>query len=190
MKTNKLSSLILALFLVGCNTSSISAPTHTQNATALTFTLVPTTNTPLLTETTQPLPSISPSSLPFIATPTQSQSSRCSQTATTQTDMSQCSVQQTQEVYAKLKSLITELQGYMSATQYATLLKVEADWEKMILEHCKWEAAFFEGVSIQPMWFSGCLGQQYTDRIEALRINFCEGHGMTGECEESLKYKN
>jgi uncharacterized protein YecT (DUF1311 family) len=78
----------------------------------------------------------------------------------------------------------------MSDSQYTTLLKIESDWEKMITEHCQWEANFSAGGSIQPMQFSGCLSQQYMDRIEMLRINLCEGHGMTGECEESLKYKN
>lgn len=61
--------------------------------------------------------------------------------------------------------------------------------ENTIEEHCQWQANFFEGGSVQPMWHAICLTQQYRDRIEALRLNLCMGNGMTGECEESLKYK-
>jgi hypothetical protein len=97
--------------------------------------------------------------------------------------------QKTQAARIQLEALIEELRGTMNASEYAALLKIETDWEKVARNHCEWQAAFFEGGSIQPAWFSDCLGQQYRQRIESLRLDLCEGYGMTGECAGSLKYK-
>jgi uncharacterized protein YecT (DUF1311 family) len=188
MKIRKIASLIIALFLVGCNTNSAPVPTRTQGMVALTFTPIPS-YTVQATKTTLPLPASSSTFSPISTTPTEPYQSNCFQNATTQTEMNLCASQQAYEVAAKLKSLIDELQGHMSATHYTTLLKVETDWEKLIIEHCKWEANFFEGGSIQSVWYPGCLSQQYFYRIESLRLNLCEGNGITGECVESLKYK-
>jgi uncharacterized protein YecT (DUF1311 family) len=91
--------------------------------------------------------------------------------------------------HEKLASLVDELASQLNETRRERLLEIEAAWKKMIVEHCEWQASFFEGGSVKSMWFSECLNQQYLDRIEALRLNLCEGNGMTGECEESLKYK-
>ena len=77
----------------------------------------------------------------------------------------------------------------MDASHYAELLQIEANWEKVAKDHCKWEAAFFAGGSNQPMMLADCLYQQYQQRIDVLRLNLCNGNGMTGECEASLKYK-
>lgn len=166
MKIWNFTFLAMVLFLFGCNSRSVSSLPPAE-VSAVEFDV---TNT-----TSQPTPTAPVSCLQF---------------ATTQAELNGCADQQTQDTYAKLSSLVVELQGHMNDSQYAMLLEIEAEWEQMIITHCQWEANFFEGGSIQPMWYSGCLGQQYHDRIEALRINLCEGNGMTGECEESLKYKD
>jgi uncharacterized protein YecT (DUF1311 family) len=113
----------------------------------------------------------------------------CYQFAITQVELNYCAGQKAQASYAKLESLIAELKGHMNGSQYGMLLSIEENWEKAIAEHCKWEANFFEGGSIQPLQFAECLNQQYLNRVDELRLNLCEGNGMTGECEESLKYK-
>ena len=115
--------------------------------------------------------------------------SSCYQSAITQAELNDCAGQKTRATYEKLESLITELQGHMDDSQYTMLLNIEENWEKAIVEHCKWEANFFAGGSIQPLQFAECLNQQYLNRIDELRLNLCEGNGMTGECEESLNYK-
>ena len=171
MKITKFLSLVIVFFSVGC--SSISKPIYTDSPSIL--------ETPevLITSTSSPLFTYE--------TPTQTS---CFETAMTQFELNKCSGEQTQEVYAKLNLLITELEEHTNASHYATLLEIEENWEEVITEHCKWEAEYFSGGSIQPMWYSGCLRNQYLDRIDSLRINLCEGNGMTGECEESLKYKD
>ncbi len=89
----------------------------------------------------------------------------------------------------KLGALLDELRSHMNTAQYQELTSIQNEWEKTAEEHCQWEAEFFAGGSVQPMWLAGCLEEQYHQRIDALRFNLCEGNGMTGECEEALKYK-
>jgi len=170
----KISFLLVTLILVGCSTLSVSMPPSSQPKTIPTFTPAPTDMS-----SHSPAPSTSAESTP----------GPCYQSARTQLELNQCAGENTQAAYTKLNSLIAELRGNMDSSQYTMLLKIEADWEEAIAEHCNWEANFFAGGSIQPMWFAGCLTQQYLDRIDVLRISLCEGHGATGECEESLKYK-
>jgi uncharacterized protein YecT (DUF1311 family) len=103
--------------------------------------------------------------------------------------MNDCADQAARAAYSTLQALITDLRSHMGAAQYTRFLELEEDWENMISEHCEWEAEFFAGGSIQPMQLSACLNEQYRYRIESLRMNLCEGNGMTGECEASLRYK-
>jgi uncharacterized protein YecT (DUF1311 family) len=164
MKINKISSLILVFFLVGCSSFSIPASTPT------------------------PLPTTVPTNSPIPFPLAEATQDAC-QSAMTQSELNACAHQKALATYEKLNSLIAELHGHMADSQYTLLLEIETDWETTITKHCSWEANFFAGGSVQPMWFAGCLDQQYLYRIETLRINLCEGYGMTGECEESLKYK-
>jgi len=103
--------------------------------------------------------------------------------------LNQCASQAAETARNQLSSLLDELRNHMVATQYQRLLDIQSNWEQAAQEHCQWEADFFAGGSSQPMWSAGCLEEQYRQRIEALRFNLCEGHGMTGECEAALKYK-
>ncbi len=167
MKINKILSLIIMFNLIGCNSISTSANVSTQQVNISNLEVI-YTNTPSVTETTQGL---------------------CAQTAITQSDLNKCASQNAQATHSKLESLIDELQGRMNASQYELLLNIEADWQRTASKHCEWEVSFFDGGSIQPMWLADCLNRQYLDRIETLRLTLCEGNGMTGECEESLKYK-
>jgi uncharacterized protein YecT (DUF1311 family) len=113
----------------------------------------------------------------------------CYKTATTQSNLNECAAQTAEATYVQLKALLDELRDHMEAAQYQKILDVQSEWEKVAKEHCEWEADFFAGGSSQPMWIAGCLEQQYRQRIEALRFNLCEGHGATGTCEATLKYK-
>jgi hypothetical protein len=77
----------------------------------------------------------------------------------------------------------------MDTEQYERLLDIQSEWEIVTGKHCQWEADFFTDGSIRSMWLAGCLARHYHQRIDALRLNLCEGIGMTGECDEALKYK-
>ena len=111
------------------------------------------------------------------------------QAAMTQFEINYCSHLKRSEKLSKLNSLISDLQGYMDESQYASLVEIEVNWQKVAIEHCQWQADFFSTGSVRPMWLEGCLAQQYSQRVDSLRMNLCEGNGMTGECKESLSYK-
>jgi len=113
----------------------------------------------------------------------------CMQAARTQAEMNKCAVNNAEQAKRRLGQLIQELAAKMGADQYARLLAIEAKWERLAKEHCTWDADFFAGGSVRPMWYATCLARQYGERIDALRIGLCEGHGMTGECEASLRYR-
>ena len=164
MKLSKLLSIfILALFLCGCSSpqSTAESPTAQSTSSAVASKSTEATLDPCY---------------PFNAT---------------QPSLIDCTSQKAQASYTQLKALLVELQSAktMSASQYSDLLKLETDWERLAQDQCDWQAAFFQGGSIQPTWYSECLYQQYSQRIDALRLNLCQGNGATGECPESLKYK-
>jgi uncharacterized protein YecT (DUF1311 family) len=176
MKLHKINLWAIILLLVGCSNFSTSENISTQPPVA-------PSNLPASTEEIQEgLPSPSATN-EFTQRP-------CEKLATTQNELNECARERAKLSRTKLVSLIDELASRLDETRQERLIEIETAWEKMIVEHCEWQASFFEGGSIQPMWFSECLNQQYLDRIEALRLNLCEGNGMTGECEESLKYKS
>ncbi len=169
MNVNRILPLIIILYLVGC--SPVIQSDLTESAEI---------HKPLSIKT------------PFIATTPsllgESAPDPCGQAAMTQGELNDCARQGVEVASARLETLINELQGHMSESQYSALLILQKDWETFALKHCQWEGSYFEGGSIQPMWVSNCLSLQYLGRVETLRINLCEGHGMAGECEESLKY--
>ncbi len=113
----------------------------------------------------------------------------CYQTAVTDSDLNKCAIQTAEATHVELNALVNELHDHMEAVQYHKFVNIQSEWEKIAKEHCQWKADFFAGGSIQPMWLAGCLDQQYHQRIEALRFDLCEGHGMTGQCEAASKYK-
>ncbi len=113
----------------------------------------------------------------------------CAQSLKTQLEMNVCAGRRAVSNKETLWMLIEELNGHMGAEQYATLLSIQSEWEEFAVKHCEWEANFFEGGSIRPKLLIYCLNNQYRQRINELRINLCQGNGMSGECEEALKYK-
>jgi uncharacterized protein YecT (DUF1311 family) len=110
--------------------------------------------------------------------------------AMTQYVMTMCAIQRSQEKYAQLTALLEDLRVHLGDTQmYTDLMAVEEEWEAAAEDHCRWNANFFKGGSIQPMWYAGCMAAQYSMRIDMLRWSLCQGNGMTGECEEALRYR-
>jgi uncharacterized protein YecT (DUF1311 family) len=103
--------------------------------------------------------------------------------------MNKCASEAADAAHDKLDALLAELRNHVEMAQYQNLTSIQSEWEKVAKEHCRWEADFFAGGSSQPMWLAGCLEKQYHQRIDALRFDLCEGHGMTGECEAALKYR-
>jgi uncharacterized protein YecT (DUF1311 family) len=102
--------------------------------------------------------------------------------------MNACFAERARRSVALLDSLIHDLHGHLQQAQYAQLLNVQRDWTQYRDGHCKWQAHFAEGGSIQPTEYAACIDVLTWNRIDDLKLNLCEGNGMTGACTASAKY--
>jgi uncharacterized protein YecT (DUF1311 family) len=105
-----------------------------------------------------------------------------------QQGMNACLAEQERRSVALLDSLIRDLRGHLQQAQYAQLLNVQRDWTQYRDGHCKWQAHFAEGGSIQPTEHATCIDALTRNRIDELKLSLCEGNGMTGACAASAKY--
>ena len=102
--------------------------------------------------------------------------------------MNACVAERARRSVALLDSLIQDLHGHLQQAPYAQLLNVQRDWTQYRDGHCKWQAHFAEGGSIQPTEYATCIDVVTWNRIDELKLNLCEGNGMTGACTASAKY--
>lgn len=107
---------------------------------------------------------------------------------TTQRAMSACFGRQARQDQARLDALLKELSGVLPKSEFTRLTAVQKAWTSYRDLHCQWQASFFEGGSIQPTERSTCLSSVIWNRIDELKLNLCEGRGLTGECAASKKY--
>src|SRR5262245_50521661 len=114
-------------------------------------------------------------------------SSDCS-SMSSQTDMNLCFANQAKNAQQRLDALLAELGAALNPRQREQLAAVQAGLVAYRKADCDWQAAFFEGGSIQPMIYSACISVLTRVRIDELKISLCEGRGMTGECEASRRY--
>jgi uncharacterized protein YecT (DUF1311 family) len=102
--------------------------------------------------------------------------------------MNECNRREADVVQQLLGALLTDVGNTLDAGEMKQLQDVQVEWRDYRDAHCQWQAAFFEGGSIQPTVHSGCLIDLTWNRIQELKINLCEGNGMTGPCEASSRY--
>jgi uncharacterized protein YecT (DUF1311 family) len=108
--------------------------------------------------------------------------------AMTQMEMNQCADRQGRQAQGKLDALLKELAGVLEKGEGTRLAAVQKAWASYRDAHCEWQASVFEGGSIQPMERLTCFSSVTWNRIDELKWNLCEGHGMTGECAASRRY--
>lgn len=108
--------------------------------------------------------------------------------AVTQAELTQCAAADLQRSQQRLNSLINKISARSGGTNAQALRRIQADWERVAVQHCQWQVKPDLGGSARPMLYYECLNKQYLDRIEALRLNLCEF--MTGECQAALQYKD
>jgi uncharacterized protein YecT (DUF1311 family) len=87
----------------------------------------------------------------------------------TQAEMNQTSAQGYYKADAELNKVYKILMSKLDEKGKALLIKAENDWLKYRDSHCKFEASFYEGGSMQPMIYSGCLESVTMDRIKELK---------------------
>ena len=128
-----------------------------------------------------------PKSKPIQATVPQTATVNCGDSAD-QTSMNQCFALEARQDLKLLDTLMKELGDRLDPVQKEHLEEVQSQWVKYKDAHCEWQAAFFEGGSVQPTMYSTCGIALTLNRIEELKLDLCEGAGMTGPCEESKRY--
>jgi len=77
-------------------------------------------------------------------------------------------------VEARLDALLADLDASLGENERAELREVQRRWRAFRDAHCRWQRALHH-----------CTDRT---RIADLRIDLCEGQGMTAECEASLRY--
>jgi uncharacterized protein YecT (DUF1311 family) len=105
-----------------------------------------------------------------------------------QTLMNQCFANEAEQLQILLDVLLKELDGRLDATQKERLEKVQSQWIEYKDEHCQWQSALSEGGSVRSTTYSTCIISLTWNRIEELKLDLCEGFGMTGSCEASKRY--
>lgn len=87
----------------------------------------------------------------------------------TQMEMNQTAAQGYYKADAELNKVYKLLMSKLDEKGKSLLIKAENDWIKYRESHCKFEASFYEGGSMQPMIYSGCLESVTMDRIKDLK---------------------
>jgi uncharacterized protein YecT (DUF1311 family) len=89
--------------------------------------------------------------------------------AQTQAEMNQTAAQGYYKADAELNKVYKVLMSKLDEKGKALLIKAENDWIKYRDSHCKFEASFYEGGSMQPMIYSSCLESVTMNRIKELK---------------------
>lgn len=89
--------------------------------------------------------------------------------AQTQAEMNQTAAKGYYKADAELNKVYKVLLSKLDEKGKSLLIKAENDWIKYRDSHCKFEASFYEGGSMQPMIYSGCLESVTMDRIKELK---------------------
>lgn len=87
-----------------------------------------------------------------------------------------------------LKQLITELQAVAPPESWASFKKAQQRWDVYARADCEWKRALFDGGSIGAQQYARCMNGKSRQRIGELKLLLCEGYGVTGSCDASVKY--
>lgn len=106
----------------------------------------------------------------------------------TQMAINECWQAQMEASDQRLTALLGNLEQVLTTAEVAQLRSVQRLWLDYRRRHCQWQADFFTGGSIRPIVYASCADSLTWERITALKVNLCEGQGMTGGCEASRRY--
>jgi uncharacterized protein YecT (DUF1311 family) len=143
--------------------------------------IVSVTNSYADLENTDPTPTFAPTRTP--------NPNDCHDTAMTTYDMNMCYGSDVKKGEKTLTNLLNNLRSSMSADDYQKLIQTEKEWESYSSDYCKWYDGFFLTGTIRGVMGSSCAIHQYNQRINNLRLYLCTDHGLSGECDASLRYK-
>jgi uncharacterized protein YecT (DUF1311 family) len=91
--------------------------------------------------------------------------------AQTQTEMNQTAHADFEKADAELNKVYKQLIMVLNKEEKQLLIQAQKDWIKFRDSHCGFEAEEFEGGSMQPLIYSGCLTERTNNRIEDLKAS-------------------
>ena len=94
--------------------------------------------------------------------------------ARTQAEMNVCADRQFKAADAALNRVYNQLAAKLDADARAKLKAAEVSWLKYRDDNCDYEAAAFEGGSMQPMIYSYCLERMTRARTTELRAQLAD----------------
>ena len=86
-----------------------------------------------------------------------------------QSEMNICADKKFKAADAALNRVYSQLASKLDAAARAKLKAAEVSWLKYRDDNCDYEAAQFEGGSMQPLIYSSCLGRMTKARTDELR---------------------
>jgi uncharacterized protein YecT (DUF1311 family) len=89
-----------------------------------------------------------------------------------------------------LKRLIAELKATAPAETWASFEKAQQRWDAYAKADCEWKRTLFDGGSIGAQQYGRCMNGKARARIAELKLLLCEGYGVAGSCDASVKYDN
>jgi uncharacterized protein YecT (DUF1311 family) len=89
-----------------------------------------------------------------------------------------------------LKRLVVELKAVAPTETWASFEKAQQRWDGYARADCEWKRSLFEGGSIGAQQYTRCMNGKARQRISELKLLLCEGYGVAGSCDASVKYDN
>lgn len=92
----------------------------------------------------------------------------------TQMEMNATAYANYKKADAQLNKVYKQLMLTLDKNEKPLLIQAEKDWVKFRDSHCKFDASFYEGGSIQPLIYSTCLEELTKKRIVEIKISIKE----------------
>lgn len=94
--------------------------------------------------------------------------------AQTQSEMNATAYAKYKKADAELNKVYKQLMAVLDKKEKSLLIQAEKDWIKYRDSHCKFEAAQYEGGSIQPLIYSTCLEELTRKRVAEIKASIKE----------------
>jgi uncharacterized protein YecT (DUF1311 family) len=103
----------------------------------------------------------------------------------TQLELNKCYQQIAQDSQDDLDDLLATIEAIYPETIRKPLAENQLEWEHLREKDCIWATSFWEGGSIAPMQYWGCIHIANLQRIKFIKSTICiPGLRWTGELEE------
>jgi uncharacterized protein YecT (DUF1311 family) len=102
----------------------------------------------------------------------------------TQPELNECYRQIAQVSQDELDDLLASIEAIYPETIWKPLAENQREWEHLREKDCIWATSFWEGGSIAPMQYRGCIHATNLRRIAFIKSSVCiPGLRWTGELE-------